>query len=426
MVIFLAAMVVRIVIAAVRSSHEDFARWEMELVAISLARNGFLGNPYCIPTGPSAHIMPGYAVILAAIFGLFGTATAAEFVKVLLSCFLTSAQYALLPTLGDRLSLHPAVGAIAGFTGALFPVKTYTEIQGDSEGPLAALLLLLLLCWSASLWGGRPGWLQASGYGALWGAGVLVTATFAPVAGVMVALLGAASVKRYGFRALSDWVVAVAAFGLTLSPWVIRNYLLFDEVVVTRTNFGLEFDISNHPESEPNIQDNDHLATHPFAVPAEAARIARHGEIAYNRTRFNRAVEWVKSKPAEFLTLVVQRVWYTWFPDVPMLQKLVMYPIAALGFFGLLILWKENRPAARILIVPVLVFPMPYYLVQVVARYRYPIDFIILLAAAAGVCSLWFGKVYISPYSFRNRWSSAFKSALTRPYAASPYTLRNS
>jgi hypothetical protein len=389
--IFVLAMAVRIAIALLRNSHQNHMRWEMELVAISLVENGFLGNPYLLPTGPSAHIMPGYPLLLASIFKLFGASTAGEVMKVLLSCTIVSTQYALLPLLAQRLTFPVTVGFAAGLLGAILPIKTYVEIQGDSEAPLAALFLLLALYWSAYIWEGRFTLFQAAAYGALWGAAVLVTAALLLPAAVMFATLAVVSVRRSGFEVLTRWLASVLVFAATLSPWVLRNYVQFGVPIITRSNFGLEFDISNSAASFPLMKDNmaGVMAVHPSSTHAEASVVAKMGEVAYNRARLNRALDWIASDPKQFLTLVAQRIWYTWFPDVPILQQAALHPLTAAGLLGLTAMWFTRKTAAILLTIPVVVFALPYYLLQVSVRYRYPIDFILLFAAVAGVYTLY-------------------------------------
>lgn len=73
LLVFAVAFVVRIVMIIVFHPYRDLTRYELERTAISLATTGVYGNPYAIPTGPTAHVSPGYTLILAGLFKLFGT-----------------------------------------------------------------------------------------------------------------------------------------------------------------------------------------------------------------------------------------------------------------------------------------------------------------------------------------------------------------
>jgi hypothetical protein len=81
LLIFIVGLVVRAALIAGSGSYEDLERYEVERTAISLAHHGTLADPYLIPTGPTAHAAPGYPILLAAIFFVFGTGITAEIVK---------------------------------------------------------------------------------------------------------------------------------------------------------------------------------------------------------------------------------------------------------------------------------------------------------------------------------------------------------
>ena len=49
---------------------------ETGLSALEWLRTGMIGNPYIIPTGPTAHAAPGTMALLAAVYALFDGNTA--------------------------------------------------------------------------------------------------------------------------------------------------------------------------------------------------------------------------------------------------------------------------------------------------------------------------------------------------------------
>src|SRR6476469_583693 len=83
--IFLVGVLVRLAFIAVAHPYKDLSRYELERTAISLSRTGIFGNPYAIPTGPTAHVSPGYTIILAGIFHAFGEGKTGEIVKEIVS-----------------------------------------------------------------------------------------------------------------------------------------------------------------------------------------------------------------------------------------------------------------------------------------------------------------------------------------------------
>ena len=180
-IIFVIAFLVRLAIAAHEHSWQHTVRAEMEREAISMAKTGVLGNAFALPSGPSATVPPLYPLIMAAIFRIFGTGVAGETVKVLLTCLVSSAQYALLPWLASRLILPPLIGLTAGFLGALIPLNPYIEVQGDFENHLSGLLLLLLLAWTEIASNARWSARRAMGIGIFYGVCILTSPSLGPL-----------------------------------------------------------------------------------------------------------------------------------------------------------------------------------------------------------------------------------------------------
>src|SRR4051794_21598266 len=112
--LFTISFLVRVAFIVAFHPYRDLDRYELERTAISLATTGIYGNPYAVATGPSAHVSPGYTLLLAALFRVFRTGIPAEICKELLATAVVSLQYALLPLLSERLNLGRTAGALAG------------------------------------------------------------------------------------------------------------------------------------------------------------------------------------------------------------------------------------------------------------------------------------------------------------------------
>ena len=91
LLIFSIALAIRCGIVVVTRQYLEMNRFEMVREAVPVAEAGTLGNPWRLPSGPSAHCMPGYPLLLAGMFYLFGTGVKAEIVKQSLTCVLSSA-----------------------------------------------------------------------------------------------------------------------------------------------------------------------------------------------------------------------------------------------------------------------------------------------------------------------------------------------
>src|SRR5579863_4176459 len=216
--LFCVALAVRLAIAVLQHAWIHPTQAEMGREAISLAHSGILGNPFGVPTGPSAHVNPGYAAVLALIFYLFGTEAVGESVKVALTCLITSAQYALCPALGRELRLPPPIAFGAGLFGALVPLNPYVETRGDFENHVNALLLLLLIIWTARL--SRVVWTrkEAIAFGVFCGASVLTSSVLLPLDTLAIVYI-AYQQTRIPEGSPAAALLSVLMVILCLAPW---------------------------------------------------------------------------------------------------------------------------------------------------------------------------------------------------------------
>ena len=107
-------------------------RFEVTAVAMSLYERGAFADPYCLPTGPTAHMPPFHPALLAATYALVGPTLAAGYAIWLFLIAGYGVMYGMLPWLGERLGLGPRPGLVAGLVGALLP-----RLPGYVEAPTA-------------------------------------------------------------------------------------------------------------------------------------------------------------------------------------------------------------------------------------------------------------------------------------------------
>jgi hypothetical protein len=276
-------------------------------------------------------------------------------------------------------------------------LKPYVEIQGDFEQHLSGPLLVIAVLWISFVWSKRLEWRLAWGTGALWGLIGLVSPSLLPACFLLLVAKVAARREATCTRGMAWTATALLAAVLVLSPWATRNYFALGSPVFSRTNFGLEFHLSNNPEAQPlqrqNIDRGLYACCHPMSNVQQATLIRNLGELAYNQARLRLALAWIRDEPWAFVDLTLRRIWYTWFPDFSdntalFMRSLALCALTPLGFLGLWFLWR-HRPAAAVLLgIPLLVYPVPYYLIHVHVRYRYPVDWIVLFCAVAALWAI--------------------------------------
>jgi 4-amino-4-deoxy-L-arabinose transferase-like glycosyltransferase len=359
-------------------------------VAESLARTNAFSNPFAGKTGPTAHLSPGHPFLLSLIYRSFGFGSRAELVKELLSSAISSLQYAMLPLVAVAFGAPASAGLLAGAFGAVLPLFFWIETKGTWEQPEAMVLLFAALSLSSVL-ARRLNirWSLASGVA--WGVAFLFMPSFVTVFAGLLALWLWSTRGRC-------WKLAVIAslFAmLVVAPWIWRNYRTFGSVFWLRDNFGLEFHVSNMDGSSPRIEENLSGApfrSHPSANPEESTKLAFLGESAYFRLRFEAGRDWVRAHPAQFLHLTAERIWFFWFPRLNhWLKTWLAGALSILGILGLFRMIRAGLLGAKLLGVVWILYPLPYYFVQVDPRYRYPVHATALLLA--GLLTLHLGKL---------------------------------
>ncbi len=393
--VFLLAITVRIACIFFLHPYLDLARFELERTALSLAHTGVYGNPYAIPTGPTAHVSPGYTVMLAALFRLFGDGTSGEIVKELLASVVSAIGCALILPVASAFRLSRAVGLISGIIFALVPLKPLVQIDGDWEAPYTAIFIALLCISTVRQWRTHDLLLShAAGRGLLWGLALLFSSVLLPILPVLLVaglyVFRNAGLKRYGVAACLELAIAL----LCLVPWVVRNEAALRSPVATRSNLGIELRVSNNDEATPDQRVNYNRGVyhrfHPLQNVGEALKVKQLGEIKYNRLAMRDTKAWIAAHPQRFAELTIGRFADFWFyPDPSRVKALLGDLTAILGLTGLVLVWRHCWQAGLASSLILLFYSAPSYLVHVGARQRYPIDWLLTLLSVYAVSRLW-------------------------------------
>ena len=377
--------------------YRDLERYELERVALALASRGAFADPYNIPTGPTAHVSPGYPLLLALIFRVFGTGIRGEIVKQFFASAVSAAGCALIVPVAHAFRFPVRVGLAAALLSAAFPLQFATETQGDWEAPFAGVAILAIAAYEVQLWREeRFGWRVAIQGGFLWGVCLLFVSALLP----LFLFVTVASIflvdRRYA-------LVHIACAGLLLAPWVVHNERALGAPILMRTNVGLELRLSNNDlasADEPeNLRRGLYERYHPLQSQAEAEKVKAIGEVAYSEEAKREALRWIETHPARFLRLTLERMRLYWLPTTaPIFSRFVyaarcavLCAIAVLGIGGLVV-WTRRTPRSAAVVWSVLViFPLPNYLVQVMTRYRFPIDWLLTLLTCYFLAACWPG-----------------------------------
>jgi hypothetical protein len=389
LLIFAIGLVARVGLALAMHQYRDLERYELQRTSYSMATTGVFGNPYAIETGPTAHVSPGYPLILAGIYRVFGAGERGELVKEILASTVSSAAWALVPWASSVLGMPLIVGFFAAILGAALPLKLSVETKGDWEAPYAALAVIWLACLTVLLWRRRT-FTTSEGIrsGAAWGVSLWFVSALLP-AFLVFAIAGC--FRGWARQYVKFLAIQGAIVALMLAPWVIRNKVELGSPIVTRSNFGLELRLSNNDMAGPLERDNYlkgvYHVYHPLQSVKEAERVKALGEPEFNRQATSEALRWIEDHPGRFVELTAQRIFYFWFQPVPgQIGKSIWLGLIGLaGFAGLYLFARRDVWSALPLALFLLVLPLPNYLVHVGLRHRYPLDWICTLLAVYAV-----------------------------------------
>jgi 4-amino-4-deoxy-L-arabinose transferase-like glycosyltransferase len=357
------------------------ARFEVTAVAMSLYERGTFADPYCLPTGPTAHMPPFHPALMAGIYVLLGPTLAAGYATwlFLIACY--GAMYGMLPWLGERLGLGPRPGLVAGLVGALLP-----RLPGYVEAPAAVAIGLMMIAFLRRWENGRATDGGSLALGLAIGLSFLVSPSLLPVPlGLLAFELAWVRQPRRGRRA----ALVLVGMALACAPWTIRNQRALGGLFFVRSNFGLELRMGNHEGAGANLDLSDRNGTlrHPRTNVEEARKVQQRGELEYMRAAGREATGWIRSNPAEFARLTGLRVAQFWLGpigDRPIASATTLLTLlAAVGAWRVLPTMSGPRRAA--LLIPLATYPLVYYVVGYEPRYRQPLDALLLLLAAAAL-----------------------------------------
>jgi len=399
------AAAVRIAVVMFGKTYAFPSEWdygfEMGRIAAALAEgHGFSCSTWhCGELGPATYrptawMSPLYPGLLGGLFRIFGSysmgaAVAALLIQTAVAC----ACCVLLLRLGELLA-----GARAGFIAAalfaFYPAAVHFSTQKIwSTVPSVALLLtLLLLVIHVSVTASIA---AAALTGVVMGLSALmdpVAVAFYPFALLWLLAMGRA---RAG-RTLLGIAVIVSTTVVIMSPWALRNYRVFGELVSTKSNFGHELYLGNNTLGA----DADLVQTRialmgeqptPLLTDEERASVRESNEARQSRVYARRALAFIRAEPAAFVKRCVQRFVRYWTvmrgltrPGhfVATVAFLSIVLLAAVGAYGR----RMSLPVLSLVLLAVASLPLPYYLTIVEHwRYRFPVEVLLLAPAAAGI-----------------------------------------
>jgi hypothetical protein len=403
-VIFLAGLLVRLIYITVAHSyrfhsllnHFEFG-WEAGRVGRSLSLGRGFADPFVpVGTGPTAWLPPLYPMVIGAVFRVFGIYTPLS--GWVLLAINSALGAAIIPAIyeiatrcfasievcarGHRIALWSA------WIWALYPATMQYSVRWIWETSLTTFLLAWVLVVTLRLRGtgddrrqaARRNWVLWICFGLLWGLIGLSNAT--PLLLLPVCVIWVVAGVRERPRALVGAVLAGVIFAACLTPWTLRNWRMFHTFIPIRGNWGAELWAGNNPQangfpwgitvfSQPNLRSYTNM-----------------GEVVYARERGDWAKAYIRSDPERFLRLSLERFYWFWMnlphpaidhPFTEAVREVTFGFLSVTGWLGLLLAIRRRVPGAGLFAAAFVLIPVTYYFVTVGARFRHPLEPVLVI-----------------------------------------------
>lgn len=379
--------------AGINNNNNEHLGAEYYSIAGAIVAGRGFADPFKEETGPTAWMPPMLAWLLAGLRWLTGNDT-----EIVMALFILLQDLTLVATgllvlaLARRTTNHVWPAALVFLGALLFYFRHCFQFTHDCWIILLALDALIAgMVWLRPFESSRR---RAFGWGVAGGLMALVS----PIVGLSWAVLAVAGGSPRGRR--TRLVIAAAASMLTVSPWVIRNYLVFDRFLPVKSNLAYELYQSQCLESEGvPIGVLRGFPMHPFANAGEERwEYKRVGEMSFLDKKWQLFVESVQADPMGFFERVANRFFAATLEYIPfevretrrpwmLLATKIIFPLPFLAILFLLLSapWEPLGRDRWIVIGVYVSYLLPYIIVSYYDRYKFPLMVTEVLLVVWGV-----------------------------------------
>jgi 4-amino-4-deoxy-L-arabinose transferase-like glycosyltransferase len=351
---------------------------DLGFLACSLSSGHGLSSPFGGSTGPTAFLAPGYPGVVGLVFYFFGSYSlaSAAVIMALQTVFAVLTIAAIMRVAGQIFGA--ATAKLAGAFWAVSPPLLWLPaVLWDTS--LSALLLIGMVALALRCVK-RPGNGLWAAMGAYCSLAMLVNPSLTLA---LFAVLGWTAWQTHS-RPWICLLVLIAVF----SPWPMRNAGVLHAFIPLRSNFGYEVWQGNHTGASGMFD----AKLEPLQNKQEYSDYVREGEVVYMRNKSTLAKAYVCAHPGAFLRLSATRVVRFWSGAGSELNSGIVELHAVLtsllGLLGLAALCRQSRTTALLFLLPLLVFPLPYYITHPDFRFRLLLDPLLTILSAYAVYRL--------------------------------------
>lgn len=386
------------------ASDWDFG-YEMGSIARYIAAGEGFSSPFGHPTGPTAIVPPLYPCFLAMIFKGFGVFSAASAIVILsihclVSAFTCVPLYHVARTLFGRETGYLTAAALA-----LHPSSVWYAVNTIWDTTFFTFLGVLMISLTFLL-PQNLSYKTSAAFGAFVGCVALLKSAI--LAFYPFALIWLLLQRPLGWqKTICRIIVMCVLTGVVMSPWILRNYLIFGRVMF-RSNFGLELKLENCSATwealEKTGDSNVFSLQHPTINSHEFRLYQKVGELRYMDMCLEKAKTFIRNHPGKYMILTLKRISYLWTGgwgrdnnwvgnfdasfSLSGLKKLFLLLPLPFALIGIALAIRRRLSHVSLPILYILALPGVYYLTHVCSRFRYPIEPILLMFAVYGFFAL--------------------------------------
>ncbi len=97
-------------------------------------------------------------------------------------------------------------------------------------------------------------------------------------------------------------------FGLSVSIWSVRNYIVFDKFIPTKSNMWFEFYMSNIVDSDGQLSWGTLVREHPFLIAELRVEIRMQGEVNWMESYHAKGLSYLKNNTSDYFNKVANRL----------------------------------------------------------------------------------------------------------------------
>jgi 4-amino-4-deoxy-L-arabinose transferase-like glycosyltransferase len=359
--------------------------YETGAIARSIASGHGFSSPFRTASGPSAWLAPLYPYFVAGVFKIFGIySSQSAFVIFAVNSLLSALTCIPMLWVARRL-LGRKVALASAWIWALAPPAMFWAVRWVWETSASALLLTWLIWLTLTLADSEriQSWLW---FGVLWGVAALTNPSLLSFFPISLAYPLWQRRSR-GHAWASRGAIVVLLFLNLITPWLIRNAVVFHYPVFIRPNLWAEVSFGNGSGADGTWQ----ARLHPSMNPRENASYDLMGEVQYVQWKKIQVTQFIRSNPGLFLKLCARRIYLFWSgysqpgENLRWLRATAWLLFTALAFAGLWIAWRNRIAGIAPLAWLLLLYPAAYYVTFAFARYKHPIEPVLVILAVYSV-----------------------------------------